>query len=500
MPLLPPFAPPVRGPLARAGGLGLRDVARVAGLLALTSVIGLGFADVLGETRLTLLYILPVLAAAGMSGVWAGCLAAVGAVGLMNLLFAAPRYSFVVADAQDLLTLVMFFPVAVTTGALAGRLREQRDTARAHNRALHILSAASDRLRLADDPDSIIAITRAAMADLTGAEVRLVTRAADGTLVPDQPLKGADLYAAETALARGQTEIAAASGWNGATYSFLPVTVAEGGLPENGAPDTAQADLAFGLARDEGAYAGERLSAADILRRHCALALQRLRFARKAESESARAALHALRADLLGSLSHDLRSPLAGILGSVTTLKDFGAALPPPARADLLAGIESETRRLSAYVANLLQLTRLQSGTPPALAPVSGPAALRAAAARIRAMWPDGQIDLQLAETPPFRADAGLVEQAVFNLMDNAMRHAGGAVSVDLAAQEGQVRITISDAGRLWDGPAPAPGSGLGLHICAAIATACGGTMTTRPNGPHGRAVTLSFPAESPTP
>lgn len=471
---------------------GISRLGAVALLLAVTSAVGLAFAATLGETRLTLLFIMPVLVAAGVWGIWAGCAAAVGAVGLLNFLFAAPRYSFLIADVQDLVTLVLFFPVAVTTGILAGRLREQRDAARAHVQALQILAETSDRLHLAAQRAEVLDITRAALSRLTGETVTLIARHADGGLVPltegmaAAPLQGADLYAAELALGRGITEIAAAKGWNGSAYSFLPLS---------GAADHSVA-LAFAIGQSGGrSLPPELLSATEVLRQQCATALQRVHFAERAAAEAARAQMQSLRADLLGSLSHDLRSPLAAILGSVTTLQDFGAVLPAKASRDLLDGIESETRRLSAYVANLLQLTRLQAGEMPAFPAISLTQASRAAVARIRQMWPDVALICDLPEVAPIKADAGLIEQALFNLIDNAIRHAGGEVRLRSAESGDQVHITIADTGGDHGAAQPASaGAGLGLRICAAIATACGGTMTTRSLTPRGREVTLSFP------
>ncbi len=194
----------------------------------------------------------------------------------------------------------------------------------------------------------------------------------------------------------------------------------------------------------------EREQVIEAVLRQGAVALERVAFAREAEAARAAAEEEKLRSALLSSISHDLRTPLATILGSVTTLRELGEAMPAEARADLLAAIEEETDRLSRFVANLLAMTRLEAGVAVKRDWTDAADVLRAALTRARMAFPHqagracrwGRLAIPLV-----RADATLLEQAVFNLIDNAARHspAGEPVRGLSAPVEGRSR---RDCGR----------------------------------------------------
>lgn len=296
-------------------------------------------------------------------------------------------------------------------------------------------------------------------------------------------LQTEDLEAADRALRRGRLEPAAAQGWNGSAWSFLPIKAAGG------------AELVFGY-RPAPPRAREDCAAAiEVLQGQCRLALERLHLAAEARDESARAESGARRAALLSSLSHDLRTPLAVILGGVTTVIEFGAVLPAEARHQLLETVEQETRRLSAYVGDMLQLTRLQSGA--ALVPgwADASEAARAAALRLRRLYPQTSVLLDLPPLPMIRAEAGLIEQAVYNLLDNAARYSEGEIALRAALSGPWLQILVEDGG------APAPpalagreGSGLGLQICRAVAAAFGGRLRIEAAAPRGTRALLELP------
>ncbi len=133
---------------------------------------------------------------------------------------------------------------------------------------------------------------------------------------------------------------------------------------------------------------------------------------------------NSLRSGLLLSLSHDLRTPLAGILGSVSSLREPTLQLSKAARADLLTAAEEETRRLARYVDDLLALTRLQSGLKPDLQPADLNDIAASALARARMAHPSAQFEFsQMKSGASINTDASLLGQALFNLLDNAVRH-----------------------------------------------------------------------------
>lgn len=224
-----------------------------------------------------------------------------------------------------------------------------------------------------------------------------------------------------------------------------------------------------------------------------------------------------LRSTLLSSISHDLRTPLASILGAVTSLNELGAKMSDAVRADLLTAIEEEARRMSRFVANLLDMTRLDSAELDLKKDwVDVGDAVRAAVDRGRKNFPLRLVDLTIAaDLPLVCGDATLLEQTVFNLLDNADKYAepGTPTLVESACDSGSVTITVSDRGlgiradeleRVFEkfhrAPASdgrAPGTGLGLAICRRVVEAFGGTI--RAESPisdgHGTRIVIRLPA-----
>ncbi len=201
-----------------------------------------------------------------------------------------------------------------------------------------------------------------------------------------------------------------------------------------------------------------------------------------------------LRAALLSSLSHDLRTPLATILGGISSLRELGDAMPKAARQDTLQAVEEEAERLSRYVSNLLQLTRLKAGIALRLEWVDGADVLRGAVARARRSAPARLIEVELADhLPLIHVDAVLLEQALFNLIENALKFSSpsDAVTVSLTADQEGICFAVTDSGPgipieeqaqvfepFYRGAGQSEGgTGLGLAITRGIVQALGGQM-----------------------
>jgi len=457
-------------------------VAGCVGLIAVATGAAHLLSRVLPPSSATLIFLVAVLISAASFGFWTGLLAAALAFLCANFFFVEPVHTFSVRHAEDVLALGVFLLAAAVTGFIAGRMREQADAARQRADMLELLSDFSADLSGRTTRDEVGAAVVNHLARAVGGAAALVEfrddAVAERQCAPaGANLDPADLQAADWAARHDARSAAAAPGWSGSRFTFQPLRRTGAGMsvigytPPHGG---ALSEQVVGAILQQGAAAMERVE----------LAGEAARAREAAEQER-------LRSALLSSLSHDLRTPLAAILGSVTTLRELGDAMPAEARADLLAAIEEETGRLSRFVANLLAMTRLEAGVALKRDWIDVGDIVRAAGARARKAFPAQALDLALGPELPFiRADATLLEQAIFNLIDNAARHSPAGAPVMLSARLAGEEVAIAVEDR---GPGVAPearerifgkffttspsGVGLGLAICRGVVTALGGSI-----------------------
>jgi two-component system sensor histidine kinase KdpD len=225
-----------------------------------------------------------------------------------------------------------------------------------------------------------------------------------------------------------------------------------------------------------------------------------------------------LRSALLSSISHDLRTPLTAILGSVTALRATPEAFDNAAREDLLATIQEEAERLDRFVRNLLDMTKLESGALDFKREWFGANDMIDAVTRRFAKHLDEKriVSIVHPNLPLVRADFVLLETTLFNLLDNAVKHAEGASNITLTAslRNGHICFEVRDDGpgiapgdmpKLFDkffrvqrGDTAVAGTGLGLAICKGLVEAMGGEITVVSPLAQGRgaAFTVCFPVE----
>lgn len=475
-----------------------------AAFLAIAVLTTYVIRDSLPEPSGLFVFFIAVLLASVRFGFWIGIASALSAFGLYNFLFVTPLYTFAIAKSGDLLVLAEFLGTAGLTGFLAGRLREEVNAANSRAAVLEVLSAFAADLAAATGTD-VIQTTLAAHTEALalGPAVVLVPRTggfANAALEPE------DLQSAERAMRRQAPQDSAQPGQQGGRFAFLPL-VQDGEVILLLGYHRLAADRPDRVVREQ---------AIAVICHQANLAIERLRFAASAEEARTAATRDSLRAALLTSLSHDLRTPLATILGAITSLRQLGETLPSEARDDLAAAIEEETRRLSHYVDNLLQMTRLQAGLDLHLTWVDPADVVRAAIARANRAFVRANIKSDLPDLPMLQLEAALLEQAIFNLLDNAIKFSPPSAPIIVtAAVSDRLSITVTDQG---PGIAPAAqtkifqpffrantqqlGTGLGLTISAGIVQAMGGSLVVISPASDGKGTSLciSFPLPKPNP
>jgi two-component system sensor histidine kinase KdpD len=218
---------------------------------------------------------------------------------------------------------------------------------------------------------------------------------------------------------------------------------------------------------------------------------------------------------LLTSISHDLRTPLASIIGSATSLATHGDQIEPPVRATLLRTIQEEGERLNRFIGNLLDMTRLESGSlKPNAELVDVSDLIGAALQRAHKILANHKVETASASgLPMLSLDTVLMEQVLFNLLDNAAKYAPPESTIAVAARRAgdHVVMTITDEGdglppadtehifdkfyRVHRGDRQRVGTGLGLAICRGFVEAMNGTISAANRTDRSGAIfTLKFP------
>ncbi|CAN5187770.1 sensor histidine kinase KdpD [soil metagenome] len=422
-----------------------RGYATGLAFVGLATLTAWGLDAAFERVDLGVIYLAAVVAAGALYGLRPALTAATAAFLIYNFLFLQPRYSFGIGSPTDLLTLIVFWGVALLTGALAGRVREQAKRTQRRAVAVSALLGASQALAGADDRAATARVLAEQAAEAAGARAVVLLPFGDDLTIaagaPDTPVLGSSGMAA----ARWAWEHGEAAGHGTGTlpqtsWTFWPLQGVRG---RSGVAGVQAGALASGS--DE-----ERLTLA--LLDQGAVAIERADLAGQAvETETLRRA-DRFRAVLMNSVSHDLRTPLSTVLGSATTLIDYGEGLTPAVRADLLLSIREEAERLNRYVGDLLDMTRLEGGALKVRAEwIDVRDILNAAAERVarrlgdRAMTRDFPAELSLV-----KADDGLLEQALVNILENAIAYSPDGSTVELAAYEDRssVVISIEDEGR----------------------------------------------------
>ncbi|VXB64143.1 Histidine kinase [Luteimonas sp. 9C] len=493
---------------------GPRDVVLPVVATALAIVLGWLAQRLAGLDDLSMVFIVAVVVVAAQARMAAAMTTAVLCFVAYNFFFIEPRFTLQISAHRGVVTVLLFLAAALVAGRLAARLREQVLALRAANTHANGLQALGRQLAGAADLGEVVAAGRNALARALDADAWLRIGDADGAAGwPD----GLDPAAVDWTLRHGQaagrfTDTLSASPW-----WLLPLRA--------GHETLGVAALRFAESRSRLGLEQHRL--AQAMADDIAQAALRTRLVADLEGARVSNETERLRSALLSSVSHDLRSPLASMIGSASSLVAFGEAMDTGDRRALLDTIVLEGERLDRYIQNLLDMTRLgHEGLTLNRDWIGVDELVGAAIGRLRRYQPDIVVQSDVpARLAPLWVHPALLEQALFNVLENAAKFSppGAPVRIEarrIAAPEpgdarGWLRIDVVDAGpgipedersRIFDmfysverGDRGRKGTGLGLTICQGMVGAHGGAVSAlRGPGGAGTLIRIELPMQHP--
>ncbi|WP_105372881.1 sensor histidine kinase [Neorhizobium huautlense] len=481
------------------------------GFVAPTTVVGKGIDVFVELPNISLLFLLAVLGASVVGGYASAFLAAILSALAYNFFFIDPRHTFTIAAPHEVFALFVFLAVAIIAGGLASRIREQAEVARIRAAALQSLYDFSRKLATtAKGDDAIWLAVSQLQASLKRKVVLLVPRKGDLAVTaawpPDTELDVTDMTAARWTHDKREPAGHGTGTLPNSRFEFRPLLGPHGivgvcGIEHSGASLDLNAERSLTAILDQ-----------------TAIALDRARLADETVEQAARLEGERYREALLSSISHDLRTPLATITGAVTGLRQLGGRMTQENRDDLLQSIEEESGRMSRFVANLLDMTRIEAGTlKPKQDWVDIADVVQSAVERTRKHAPGRIIETGIAaDLPLIRGDSVLIGQVLFNLLDNAVKYGGEEPINVYARRDGRdVLISVTDQGkgippedldrifekfyRRGKPDGRAPGTGLGLSIARGFVEAMGGKIHAESPAlkKRGTRIVMRFPASS---
>lgn len=485
---------------APGGGITAGDV----GLAAAATVLAIGLGWLaerwIGLDDLSLVFIVAVVVVASRTRMAAAVLASLLCFLAYNFIFIEPRLTFYVAARQGVTTIVLFLIAALVAGRLASRLRMQVLALQGANVHATTLQALGRALTTAADLDQVVAASRESFRRAFDAEVivHIDGRASDREALSEG--QGKDQEACEWASRQGEATGRFAEKLTSSRWWFLPLLGHRSPLGAVG--------LKFPGALVRLGVEQRRL--AEAMADEVAQATIRARLVAELEDARVSSQSERLRSALLSSVSHDLRSPLAAIIGAASSLDSYAAAISAEDRHSLLETIRMEGERLDRYIENLLDMTRLGHGGLRIERDWIGlDELIGSAVSRLQRYQFAARFHVSLPENlGPIWVHPALVEQAVFNVLENAAKFSppDEVVTIEACLHGGALQLEVSDLGpgvpenereRIFDmfhsverGDRGRQGRGLGLAICRGMIGAHGGSVVALP-GMSGRGTTI---------
>jgi Osmosensitive K+ channel histidine kinase len=480
-------------------------------LTALLTVLAAPLKETLGLVNIAMLYLLPILFSAVRWGIIPAIVTALTAVLTFDFFLVEPVQSFTVADIRYVITFIIFLIVALFTSKLSIRLRRQISISRSREARVSTLYTISRDIAAVSELQPVMQSIVDRIAESMEGQVAI--------FLPDQneqleltavsnSQKGAFADNNERGVAvwvfqRGQRAGRGTDTLGGAEGLYLPLRTEQ----------ETKGVLGIRARHPEQDLLPEQMRMLEAFTGLAALAVTRVQLAKQAHEARLMAESERLRTALFNSISHDLRTPLASIIGATTGLLEDDGVYTPEARLELLRNIRNGAFSMNRFVNNLLDMARLESGI-----------------LQLKQEWCDiqdiigvavGRIEEQLVDRPlqtKIKADLPLVyldfiliEQVIVNLLDNALKYSkpDSEIIVSAGRKEESLEISIIDNGReipleqrekIFDkfyrlsSPEMVSGTGLGLAICKGFVEAHGGKIWAEPNPAGGEIFTFTLP------
>ena len=440
--------------------------------------------DWVPSSSLALFYMIAVLMVAVKTSVRSALIAAIISFTAYNFFFTYPRFSLYIFHREDLITALTLVFAAVLTGHMAARLKEQLTESKSNTRwTQEFLRFSQHCANLTEESDVIELFEEFLSALLDRAEAPY--RRFKSSEIPPQ--------AAESGILK----------WNKGNCTYVVAAPSARSVHE---------PFTFEIRSNLDPQFITRL---DALFEFVRLSLGRLNLAHQLQEEIAVKEREQLKTALLSSISHDLRTPLATMIGSVSTLIDFKSSLTVEDEQELLSNTLDEARRLDRYIQKLLDMTKVGSGDLKLERDWVGiDEIVGVVLKRTGVLLKGQQIILKLASDLPLVCVHGaLIEQAIFNVVENAIRYTpvGKNITIVGQADEDCIELDVCDAGpgipepfwndifemffTLSQGDQHPSGTGLGLAICQSILGAHGGRAKVEMSSPEsGTCIRLYIP------
>lgn len=475
-------------------------------LVILSTLINIPFHSRISPTNLAMLYLVAVIISAAYLGRGPAILASILGVLAFDYIFVPPILTLRVFDTEYLITFAVLLAVGLIISELTLQVRSQAEAAERRERDTSALYDLSRDLAAAEGIEPVISALTRHIHRTVDHDSALILQEDSGELKLEESLQGngfnltqEEQIAVNTAFQNQQ------STGQGFPIAAIPLCASQGiiGL------------LVLKPVDPTDQLKPEQMKLLETFANQAALAIERVRLADRANQLQVMQETERLQTALFNSISHDLRTPLVSIMGSLSTLKDDGFALDKELRDNLVENAYQEASRLNRLVGNLLNMTRLEAGAikvvrrPEDIQDVIG-ASLEQLNERLGKRPITVEVDAENISVP---VDFVLIVQVLVNLIDNAARYSaeGSPIEIKASIRENRMQVMVADRGigipaedleRVFTKfyrvkrPQHVPGTGLGLSICKGIIDAHNGDIRAdhRPGG--GTIITISLPLE----